>query len=150
MPCLRFDPHSKTITNVEPDGDFLEFLREQMNCTHIESVMMAPHLALWVDAFGLYRKDQKYWQFDAEAQRICGIGIVTAVTEEGFPAPLNPDMSPELFLEHVYWVDATLESIGSTIKPTPTEHGLWPKVVVTSTGVRRRECPLKPKPWREP
>ena len=133
MPCLRFDPFQKSITNVEPEGDFLEFLRETIGCTHLESVMMAPHLCLWVDAFGLYKKDQKYWQFDSEAQRICGIGIVTAVTEEGFPAPLNPDMSPELFLEHVYWADVTLEGITPTIKPTPTENGMWPRVVTLLT-----------------
>ena len=132
MPALKFDPVKRTITNVEPEGDFLEFLRAEIGCQHIESVMMAPHLCLFVDAFGLYRKDQKYWQFDSDAQRICGIGIVTAVTSEGFPAPLNPDMSPELFLEHIDWNDdVTLEGIGTTIVPTPTEHGLWPRVVTT-------------------
>ena len=109
MPCLYLTPQ-KTITNVEPEGDFLEWLRDEIGCQHIESAMMAPHLALWVDAFGLYRKDQKYWQFDSEAQAHLRHRHRYRRHRAGLPGPAQPGLIPELFLEHVDWnEDVTLE-----------------------------------------
>ena len=134
MPVLTINPHERAIVAGEPDGDFLDWIRAELHCPQIESVMLGPGVCLFLDQQGVFKKDQAFWQFQGAAQRLAGIGILCGVTAEGLPSPLAPEITPDMMAEHILWLpDVSIVKIDVTLAPTPTEHGLWPRVVTLVT-----------------
>ena len=68
VPVLTINPHEATITAQEPEDDFLDWIRAELRCPQIESVMLGPGVCLFLDQMGIFKKDQAFWQFSGAAR----------------------------------------------------------------------------------
>jgi hypothetical protein len=128
MPALKINPHAKTVETWEPQGPWLDALREVIGCLQVDSVMVQDHICLWFDNLGLLKtKDQRYWRFSDNDHRFAGISILTAVDKDGMPSSLT--VPPGDLKAGIDWCEGDEpDRVFEELVVTPTEFGPWPRV----------------------
>lgn len=97
--ALLIDPKDKTVTLVElPDGhdELLAGVRVAIGAPQLAIVAVPEnHIAVWVDAMGILKKDRAFWHFNDSDYRFAGRCVITAIDRlgvpHGFPDEIDTD-----------------------------------------------------------
>ncbi len=97
MSCFLIDPETKTVTDVgdrlDPGKPLLECVRDLIGAHQLLPLGVFNNFAvLFIDNFGLLKRDPKLWGLAGEATRIAGKGLLFAIDHDtGYVAPLVPE-----------------------------------------------------------
>jgi hypothetical protein len=126
------DPKTQTLTPWQPEGNFLTALRNTLECTQLDSVMLQRGLTLWLDNFGMLQPGASLFRFTASPQRFAGKAIITSVDPDGMPTDLPAGFDPAVIVADIDWCPGeAVTSIREELTVVPTEMGPWPRVTRT-------------------
>lgn len=123
------DPFTKTVTPWQPAGAFLPALRETIGCTQLDSVMVQPKIAAFVDNFGMLVPGQRFWRFKESPYPFAGKVIMTGVDPDGMPTDAGPQDLAAIAANLDWCEGLAVVAIREELRVTPTEEGPWPRIV---------------------
>lgn len=125
MAAFLIDPFTQTFEDVEASFDpavpFLDTMRKVVGAHQLAIMGIADNrLALVIDNFGLLKREQAYWRFVGDDNKLAGKAVMFAVDHNtGALAPIRPEAIDELRAGIVFCPDASLIRVEEVILTEP-------------------------------
>lgn len=125
MRGILIDPYTKTIEYHDHNGK-LEGILAAIQVENITTVRYDRDHIMYLDDFGLYVPDQRYFMLDTYTQPLGGRALLSRATWDGEEAPVTVDVKQ--VKARISWVRPDLRFTGADQSEGETEHPAFGKL----------------------